>query len=798
MQKTVSLRKYNVSFILKTFFHHILDQISDFSLLCSARTSRGRKTEENIPLFILSLLIGFYFFLCVIAIFISGGIVEQEEFNIFVISWICVPISIFISIPVMKWVRERYLHNFLNAYWILLAVNSIIFFFCTSILNLSWQIFNSLSLEIYLTFTIIILLPLCNILSIIYVEKIPKYLNSRTINYCFFLGSGGFLNFFGFFPYFQGKYSLSFTCFLISILLSLVVRVIWGLFPRNNKKGLTKAFLFFVDLIAIVLIAIICFDPSLTFNSTHENFYLGPINRIIHGGTMLVDTFCQYGNLNIYLLSLLYSIRAIPLTYQSLNLVISFLFIGQYTFLYFLLKYLIKDQKIVIILSISTILLSFFCTSGVIQSYPSTGPLRFGLVYLLLFVYFLKNRSQKISRYFVIIEYFLIGFAFLWSFETFLYTFFAYAGLCAIESFFDHSILEGLTLFFKRMGNCLLSVITMIFLFTIFTYFRAHAFPNWSIYSDLILSYTPVSGGLGNELIDAWSPWFIICAIYFSSLMYFLYKYFFTIKGRITLEEKIIGYLTFFGIAQFTYYLGRSHPNALFHISIPAIIIFGYWMKIFMERPDVNPSLKSFSKLVYLFSFIFICLSSWPRLYLKVTEQNTGLSIFTINSIDSISFHNIKEWLNYEKSLLHENTNDRHIIELSKLIKQYFPNGNEIPIFLSPDKTNEVLYKIKRVHSFQLSYITEDTISHKNINRLLELPSPIKTGDYMIVATDPNDYKSYFYYGAATQLLDKLCNSYDFEIAYKSNFGVSIVKLIEKDGTPNEYCEIINQLPQYP
>jgi len=72
--------------------------------------------------------------------------------------------------------------------------------------------------------------------------------------------------------------------------------------------------------------------------------------------------------------------------------------------------------------------------------------------------------------------------------------------------------------------------------------------------------------------------------------MIFVFRYLFLKNLAFSPENELIFGLTLFGIAQYTYFLGRSHPNNLYHIATTTVIIAGYWLcqiDLHKEHPGI-------------------------------------------------------------------------------------------------------------------------------------------------------------------------------------------------------------------
>ena len=761
----------------------------------SSRLFPDLRQNNWLVLFFLSLLVGLYLLFCIVAFFLPGGFIEQEETNTFILGWFLAPTFAILSIPFFLWVRQKFFSQMSNGLLVLLSLNSLLFAFIITIINLSWQFFRSYDITANLAFISILVIPVTNLIAILILKSIKNNPGWTASWIPSILGGLGLVNFIGLYPYLNNDYSIPFPIFIISATAGAAAGIL-SLFikgpknPFSNKRGWT----YLIDALVIVVVIITCIDPSLTFDAHHENFYLGPVNRILHGGTMLVDTYSQYGVLIIYFLTLVFKSRILPLTYQGLALLIAALYIGQYLIVYFLLVRLLKNRLYAIFFVILALLLGFFGTLGIAQAYPSIGPLRFGLVYVLFTVIFLRRRFSAFNHMGLWIEYALVGLAFLWSFETFIYLSFPYLGICLYESFSESIPLRSsIRRFLSRLGWFFLSIATANLIFALATYARAETWPNWSIYLDFIKTYSSL-GGFGDLPIDTWSPWIFSIIIYFTSLMIFAFRYFYLkTRGNSTEEVLVLG-LTLFGIAQYTYYLGRSHPNSLFHIAIPAILVLGYWFIKFQKKIEFPLSLRTAGKIVFFSAAVLVILGIWPTFFDKYNNLNTGLSLFKNMTPAALNTGNIRNWLTSENKLLHSGSGNRLIVEARSLISKYMPSQKEIPVFLSYRITTEVLFATNHIHSFPMSDVVEDSISDKNVQRILEYPDPLKTGDVVFLEKDPLSYQDKDLYHLEVLLIDKLCQEYNLENIESTYHNIQVVRLKPHDNRSSTYSETIKSL----
>jgi len=515
---------------------------------------------------------------------------------------------------------------------------------------------------------------------------------------------------------------------------------------------------------------------------------------------MLADTFSQYGILVIYYLAFLVKSRLMPLTYQGFSLAIAVLMVIQFSIIYLLLIALVKDRFYVILLLVLTLLLGIFGSMGVVQAHPSTGPLRFGLAYLVLATVFLRRRFPRLRHAGLILEYFLVGIASLWSFETFVYTAFSYLGICFFESVGESvRFRQMLWSFIRRLFWLFVTIAIFQSLFTLGTYARAGVWPDWGIYFDFIKTYSV--DGFATILIEPWSPWIFPVAVYFVFLMIFVFRYLFLRNLTNSPESELIFGLTFFGIAQYTYFLGRSHPNNLYHISIPAVIIAGYWFAQLISQKSLPASIRGVIKFVFYTAAALSILITLPAFVTKYQENHTGYKIVLKTSHSVVISRSLgldRQWATLRDSYIGERP-PSIVSDSVELIRKYTPGQRDASIFIPPQYTTETLILSGRVHRFPINEPGEDSLSDRITNRILAYPHGLKIDDVIILAGDPdifcdNTDVNTLSNALFIKLINRLCQEFSFEEIEHTTGGVLAVRLKKFDGNPTAYCVTMKSL----
>ena len=494
-----------------------------------------------------------------------------------------------------------------------------------------------------------------------------------------------------------------------------------------------------IDIAVLLSIFLLVFDSAYLVEPHHYNFYLGPVNDVLHGKSLLVDINCQYGVGNIYFLALLFKLLPLPLNYQSFSLQLNALLVLQYAFVYLLMRHLLSSQFIAALALTLAVAVGYFSQAD--ATFPSTGPLRFGLAYALLALFALRMLTGPRPSVQIAI-YALVGLSALWSFETFTYTVVTYLSAEFYALLWDprqlkqrlhrlHPLIIGPTLAIA-IGHLLLAL---------FTYLRAGTWPTWSHYFEYLALYSVDE--YGTLTIEAWRPWVLFIAVYFLSLLLLLRKALSPTKTKAAPFALIAG-LTGFGIVQFTYFLGRSHHNNLYHICIPSICIACYWF-VYLQR-DVRQIPRGFIRAATycFFVVVFVLLAKaapefaakWPRsplytLLYSVPDRATPWSAVPSDPV---------------------------VRDATILIERYAADQDRIALFLYPELTTETLILSQKTHIFPLSTPGQDNLLPSAHARALAYEHGMQEGDYLFIAR--NHALNKIQHATLAKLLEKMNGQY--------------------------------------
>jgi len=378
------------------------------------------------------------------------------------------------------------------------------------------------------------------------------------------------------FPFFTGFSQLQFL--LIAILISILF-VLWFRPLKEVSRWASFSFVkYFVDF--MVFLAIIFFVSIVVVNGwgypnyvivPNYNPVIGPINDVLGGKSLLVNINSQYGLLYIYTLAFLF--RFIPLTYSNFFWLCFVVAIAGYYLLYIVMR---KWLGWIAILGIALIIgFHYFGAVGNILLLCQQTFLRFGWwIILLLFIVFEdKIRIKQRIKFFI--EILIVTTAIYWAFDSGLYVLGGYLGFVSVRIMIKKcSWMAQFKEFTFSFLNIVIAVTIYFIAISLFTYFRAGVSPDWSRFNSTAAQF---AGGIGLIPMPAFHPYLVVLGLYSGVLLYIFYRLFF-IKNKLLDEKKrdlcLISLTTFYGMSQFIYYTGRSTSRSLLIVCLPFIIIF--------------------------------------------------------------------------------------------------------------------------------------------------------------------------------------------------------------------------------
>lgn len=347
----------------------------------------------------------------------------------------------------------------------------------------------------------------------------------------------------------------------------------------------------------------------------HYSYFFGPIFELMYGNKYLLEVDAQYGFFMAYVLSFYFKFIGQVTILNFLGLLKILTFIG-YAITYYICYVLTKSKIESLIILVITMTLSFFSQGVAYWMFPSIGFLRFGWIYIVILAFLLKKKFGDINMFYWIIAFLSISSLF-WSFESAVYTIPA-----VFVAVFLH---ENFKMFFSRF-IILFFIFFLIFLLPSVMHTNAKNLIRFFEYPYVYsqgFGQIPLPRGINNV-------WLIFPFVYGYYLIYIMLS-----KN----SEPVITLLTVYGVFCSTYYIGRAHPNNLFHISIPLILLISYY---------IHNNIKNYNLRIFL--LLFGMLNSLLLIKPELFETNFSIYKFIMrDSLPPLIYKNILKKENYEE-----------------------------------------------------------------------------------------------------------------------------------------------------
>ena len=328
-----------------------------------------------------------------------------------------------------------------------------------------------------------------------------------------------------------------------------------------------------VCVLTVIVLVVTAVDEHSSALRYDYDFFLGPVNAMRHGHPLLVDTFSQYGVGMFY--GLAAAFHAVPLTYGGLQFILGLAYAAEFAVVYAVLRLACRSQLLAV-LGLVVALVANLAIAVPYIAYPSTGPLRFALPWVVILAGTLRARSTEHRRLLDVTMVLTVGVAAVWSAETFVYALAAYAAVMVFtlsqraESRSQRSLVVA-----KRIAAAVVAGFVAVGATSAFMLLLAGDWPRWTEYLSLVALYA--MRGFGSLLIPTWSPGYLVGALYVLSVTALL-----ALPRAVRLQHDrtitATAGATAFGAIAFTYFLGRSAPTNLHHVAVPAVVVTcGWW-----------------------------------------------------------------------------------------------------------------------------------------------------------------------------------------------------------------------------
>jgi len=410
---------------------------------------------------------------------------------------------------------------------------------------------------------------------------------------------------------------------LIKLCLIIFITIVLFFVLQSRLKFIKTRLKIPLWILLIISLPIIFYITQKPIDYHHYSFYIGPALDIIKGKSLFGDTPSQYGYLSIHFLSFI--LNLIGTSLAKFNLINILLFVFYYFIASLILFKLIKNKFLATISSVVFITLQTIFSYYSESLYPSTGPMRFGLGLLTLWV--LISFSQKTS---FILGSIFTSIALFWSIETAVYIVPAWLAACLIFSYNStNSFKEFLKSSIRKLSFLGITTASIFSLVVLKEYSIQHIFPRISDYFEFAITF---KSGYGSILISAYGNYYPIVLIMIFGVVAIACILTSKIKTKLL---PLLVFIAIHNIAIFSYFISRSHENNIVNITgfyiLQLVIILNIFIKVFKINFD------QLKKTIILPIILFLVLFAF-----RLSNQITKLDNFMQDSYKQ----NMTDWFN--------------------------------------------------------------------------------------------------------------------------------------------------------
>jgi hypothetical protein len=483
-----------------------------------------------------------------------------------------------------------------------------------------------------------------------------------------------------------------------------------------------------VLLLAILNLEIFTSNPTLgvpinTVIAFHHGLWLGPVNEILAGRALLVDTAGQYGVAPLYLLAGWFQLA--PIGYGTLGFFDGALFALLFGAGYCLLRIAGTSPLLAAGTLVFAVVVLIYNLTYAVGSLPQHGPLRFGLPMALVLATTAEARWPRRALAARSAQLVIVGLASIWALETLAYTAFTFAAILCFTAWLRRG--PGRIAWLARqvalaVGACVAAQLV----FVVATVAFAGQLPDYGWYLAFLHAF--FAGNLAEITYD-FSPWSAGLAVgvaYAASAAGFVLL----VRRRRDIVDRertalvaICG-TTAYGIALFSYFVDRSLDHVLPYVSLPAVLAGALWLSVLLRQGAKELRSVQLAGLASALSLAALLLSvAWSSIGDRFEQSALAYSFPGGESLHG-ALH----------GLWHPPPLDPRAPEGEHLLERYMPHERRVLMVVKPDLTTEILMRSGRSNQLPFSDPFEDSfVGSRNLPALRQSVAELQPGDRLLI-----------------------------------------------------------------
>lgn len=503
----------------------------------------------------------------------------------------------------------------------------------------------------------------------------------------------------------------------------------------------------------------------------HQDFFLAPVNDVLHGRPVLVDTYTQYGTGAFYFLAVWFKLA--PLGYGALGLLSGLMTGLQYACGYAILR-VAGCRPAVAMVALGTALTALVLGAfGSLTQYPAMGGLRFLWAYLLILLVVAGVRWPAWSARARVAALAILCVSAAWSLETMVY------GLAIVSAAAGFAALSSPELpgRWRRLGVDLAVAVGCCaganLALTLVTLASSGQWPDWRPYLAFFTAYGEGDvKTLNSPLIHSWSAGFGAGAVYFASALGLVTT---TLRRSDFVRERratfaAVAVCTAYGVGILTYWITHSQPNSLLAVALPAVMVAALWLGLARDpRSAVSRGVRVRALALGLWLAAVMVVFAWPEAEAKWQRSALWQAVPGTASLrDDLT------------RLWHSPRLDPRSAEAEALLARHTPGHGPVAVLMEPDLTVETLVRAHRVNALPLGDILQDTLIRSYVQpRLNRAIDRLRPGTLVLAQLQP-DPRIAPLEGLAPLLqsaLARLRERFALQVVATSPSGLSMVRL---------------------
>ena len=510
---------------------------------------------------------------------------------------------------------------------------------------------------------------------------------------------------------------------------ALIIAVVWLVVRRRWRPPHLPGYAW--DVLALTAVLLFGFNLALPYDRYHHNFFIGPANDVLNGRTMFVDGINQYGMLITYVLAAVFSTDALPLSYHGFSFLIGVLILLQFGVLYALLRLTTHNRALstagMLIMSLLYVARLYIDP----YTHPSSGPIRYGALFLLVLLVALRLDRERPRL--VILEIALTTYTAIWSLETGIFTWALYAALVVVEMIATApNLITGIRKASIRLGAMVLCGALAFGAFNVFTYWRSGSWPDWTTY----LEFFTVYNGIG-WLVDLWSPWLPVMALSYMGLAGVLWV---LLTGEsATLQNYVAPFgIALIGIMQIYYWVRVPFTGSIGAYVLPATYIALYAVHVVgqLNRPKLRMVTHGVALTAGVAIVVRAATTPPPPTPIHTPAQELT-SAFRQGRAPSLGFSRLTNtpttYLEYELA----ESIDTRLWDTVHLIDTYAPEVDSIQLLINMETATDALIRKGISHRYPTSHLPiEEEFNPLRLEQIRTYVPDYQPGEVILVQTD--------------------------------------------------------------